>query len=300
MHALPQNNVVLSATLPTGMKTSSADCNSRECWLARMQLGYERTPLGTRLATRSHVGPLSVQKPLYPEGPDVCHSLILHPPGGIAGNDLLEVDLAVGKSAHALVTMPGATKWYRTLHEPAMQRLHARIADEAILEWLPPETIVFDRATARMETSIELDGGTYLGWEILCLGRTHSGERYDAGSIRQLTTISSGGRLLWSERSHLHGGSRLLAAASGLRGNAVSAIFIAAGRKADAGILAQCRAVPLELPARSGITALPEVLVARYLGPSSEQAKSYFIALWRILRPHFAGREAITPRIWAT
>ena len=117
--------------------------------------------------------------------------------------------------------MPGATKWYRTLHEPAMQRLHARIADEAILEWLPPETIVFDRATARMETSIELDGGTYLGWEILCLGRTHSGERYDAGSIRQLTTISSGGRLLWSERSHLHGGSRLLTATAGLRGHAV-------------------------------------------------------------------------------
>lgn len=252
------------------------------------------------LTQRRHTGPLVVQKPLYPEGPGVCHTLILHPPGGIVGNDTLAVDLKLNAEAQVLVTMPGATKWYRTLDAPATQRLHCTVAAGAALEWLPPETIVFDRAAARMHTAIELDGGTYLGWEIVCLGRTAAGESYDAGDIRQTTEISQRGALLWSERCHLHGGSRLLSAAAGLGGATVSGIFITAGKTVAAEVLAQCRGVVLEAPARSGLTAMPDIFVARYLGASSEQAKCYFIDLWRVLRPHLTGRAAVMPRIWAT
>ena len=93
-----------------------------------------------------------------------------------------------------LITMPGATKWYRTADAPATQKLNARVGMGATLEWLPPETIVFDRAAVRMQTSIDLRGGNYIGWEVLCLGRTASGETYDAGDIRQTTEISSGRR----------------------------------------------------------------------------------------------------------
>ncbi len=301
MLALVQNKTVLSIPHSAGIEVAPPQQTSqRASWLAHLELDYERTAHGTQLRRRSHVGPLTVQKALYPEGRDVCHSLILHPPGGIAGNDSLAVDLDLGDRAQALITMPGAAKWYRTVDAPAQHRLQAKIAHDATLEWLPPETIVFDRAAARMRTTIELDGGNYLGWEVLCLGRTLSGESYDAGNIRQSTEISLNGELLWSERCHLHGGSRLLEAAAGLGGATVSGIFIAAGKTATAGIVAECRNVPLERPARGGITAMPNVLVARYLGKSSEQAKCYFVGLWRILRPFFTGRVAVTPRIWAT
>ena len=273
---------------------------ARAGWQAHLQLEYAVARARTALTRRTHIGPLIVQKALYPEGPEVCHTLILHPPGGIAGNDTLAVDVKLNEGAQVLITMPGATKWYRTEDSPATQKLNVKIVAGATLEWLPPETIVFDRAAARMHTSIDLAGGNYLGWEVLCLGRTASGETFDAGDIRQTTEISVGGELLWSERCRLNGGSRLLTAPAGLGGAPVSAIFLVAGQTVAPDLVAKCRDIKLDGPARNGITAMPNIFVARYLGQSSEQAKCYFIELWRLLRPCFTGREAVTPRIWTT
>ena len=136
---------------------------ARAGWRAHLQLEYAVARARTALTRRTHSGPLIVQKALYPEGPDVCHTLILHPPGGIAGNDTLAVDLKLNDGAKVLITMPGATKWYRTADTPATQKLNARVGMGATLEWLPPETIVFDRAAVRMQTSIDLHGGSYIG-----------------------------------------------------------------------------------------------------------------------------------------
>lgn len=301
MSAGYQNKHVLSVKPPVALDiTRAKDPVARAGWLAQLHLEYARNERGTQLRRKVHTGPLAVQKSLFPEGPDVCHTLILHPPGGIAGNDTLAVDVKLNTGAHVLITMPGATKWYRTSAGPATQTMNVRIDTGAVLEWLPPETIVFDRAAARMRTSIELNGGHYLGWEVLCLGRTASGEKYDAGDIRQTTEISAGGELLWSERCRLDGGSRLLSSAAGLGGAPVSAIFLAAGKTTAPELVAKCREITLEGPARSGITAMQNIFVARYLGHSSEQAKCYFIDLWRLLRPFFTGRAAVTPRIWTT
>ncbi|HEV7822503.1 MAG TPA: urease accessory protein UreD, partial [Burkholderiales bacterium] len=175
-----QNNIVLSVPQTVASDiTQLKKPPARTGWLAHLQLEYARTERGTHLSRKAHVGPLTVQKSLFPEGPDVCHTLILHPPGGIAGNDTLAVDVRLAAGAHVVITMPGATKWYRTESAPSTQKLNVKVAAAATLEWLPPETIVFDRAAARMQSSIALDGGNYLGWEVLCLGRTASGETYD-------------------------------------------------------------------------------------------------------------------------
>ena len=274
---------------------------ARAGWQARLQLEYAVVRARTALTRRTHSGPLLIQKALYPEGADVCHTLILHPPGGIAGNDTLAVDVKLKTGAQVLITMPGATKWYRTQDAAATQRIDVSVDAGAALEWLPPETIVFDRAAVRMHTAINVAaGGAYLGWEILCLGRTASGETFAAGDIRQTTEISVAGELQWSERCRLDGGSTLLTSKAGLGGAPVSAIMLAAGKTVAPELVAQCRAVKFDGPARSGITAMPNIFVARYLGHSSEQAKCYFIDLWRLLRPQFTGRAAVTPRIWTT
>jgi urease accessory protein len=277
------------------------ELRAHDGWAACLQLEYALVSGRTALTRRAHSGPLTVQKALYPEGHEVCHTLILHPPGGIAGSDTLEIDLKLQAGAQVLITMPGATKWYRTSAAAATQRLKVAVDAGAVLEWLPPETILFDRASAHMHTSVELaPGGGYLGWEILCLGRTASGETFDAGDIRQTTEISVAGELVWSERCRLDGGSPLLASPAGLAGAPVSAIMLAAGRRVAPELVAQCREVRLDGTARCGITAMPDIFIARYVGPSSEQAKCYFIELWRLLRPYFTGRAAVTPRIWTT
>lgn len=271
-------------------------------WQARLQLDFERRDQATILARREHFGPLRVQKALYPEGEAICHAILLHPPSGIAGGDELEIGVRIGPEAHALLTMPGAGKWYRSAGPEASQRLNLEVAENGVLEWLPQETIVFNGARARMSTEIALhQGARFIGWEVLCLGRRAGGERFDSGEILLHTRMEMKGRPIWLERGRLNGGSPLLESPAGLVGYSVSATLLAVGPGLDAALLAACREiVPVETGARYGITVLPEVFVARYLGHASESARDWFSALWQILRPAVIGHEARTPRIWST
>jgi urease accessory protein len=270
-------------------------------WAARLELGYEHENGVTRLKTRRHVGPLVVQKPFYPEGGDVCHSLLLHPPGGIAGGDRLEVEVTVGAEARVLVTTPGATKWYRSTGPIAQQRATLVVGAGGRLEWLPQENIVFDRAQARMITWVDLaEGACYVGWDITRLGRTASGERFDAGELRSCTEVQQAGRRLWGDYARIEGGAALLRSPAGLAGRPVSGTFLVAGPATERGLLEACRAVSPQGDAHCGVSAVPGVLVARYLGSSAEAARSYFVALWRLVRPVLLGREVSMPRIWST
>lgn len=271
-------------------------------WHARLSLGFERRDASTLLARREHVGPLRVQKALYPEGSAVCHAILLHPPSGIAGGDQLVIEVDVANGAQALLTTPGAGKWYRSAGAWAEQRLDLRVAKGACLEWLPQENIVFDGARAAMSMSVELAGAArFLGWEILCLGRRASGEKFATGALTLSSRIHRDGRPVWLERGRIEGGSSLLDSPAGLAGCSVSGSLLASGAAVDADLLAACRAIlPREPGARTGLSRLPDLLVARYLGHSSEAARHWFTELWRLLRPSFAGRDAVVPRIWNT
>jgi urease accessory protein len=271
-------------------------------WHARLGLGFERRAAGTILSRREHFGPLRVQKALYPEGEAVCHAIVLHPPSGIAGGDQLDIAVDVAAAAHALLTTPGAGKWYRSAGPQAAQRLALTVADGGVLEWLPQESIIFDGARAAMTSRVELTGSArFLGWEVLCLGRRASGERFATGSLSLHTRIARDARPIWLERGRLDGGSALFDAAAGLAGFSVAGSLLASGANPDAELMAACRAIePQEPGARVGISALPDLLVARYLGHSSETARHWFTGLWRLLRPVYAGRPAVVPRIWNT
>ena len=271
-------------------------------WQASLALRFERRADATLLAECRHRGPLRVQKALYPEGKQVCHAIVLHPPAGIAGGDELEISVEVGAAAHALLTTPGAGKWYRSAAPWARQTLSFEVAAGAVLEWLPQETIVFDGALANMQSRVRLAAGAgYLGWEVLCLGRRAAHETFSHGELRLGTRIEQDGKLLWLEQGWLTGGSPLLNSPVGLAGFSVSATLLAAGRPVAPSLLAACRAIaPLESGAQYGLSVLPQLLVARYLGHSSEAARAWFAQLWRVLRPALLGREAQPPRIWST
>ena len=171
-------------------------------WEARLNLRYSREGARTVLCEKSHVGPLVVQKAFYPEGPSVCHSVILHPPGGVAAGDSLSIASTAGQDAHALLTTPGATKWYRSTGPIAEQSVTLSVATGGSLEWLPQENIMFDRAQVRMRHLVHLaEGARYIGWDITRLGRTASGERFAAGDFRSRTEVVQAGRRLWGHQA---------------------------------------------------------------------------------------------------
>ena len=287
---------------PLSLPPSPAGGDGEPGWHARLDLGFERRTGATVLSRREHFGPLRVQKALYPEGEAVCHAIVLHPPSGIAGGDHLEIGVRVAAGAQALLTTPGAGKWYRSAGPEASQALDFRVAAGGCLEWLPQETIVFDGARARMDTRVALAGGArFIGWEVLCLGRRAAGERLAHGALNLATRVERDGRPVWLERGRVEGGGDLLDSPAGLAGFSVAGTLLASGAEVGPERLAACRAVPPAEPgARAALTALPDLLVARYLGHSSEAARQWFTQLWHLLRPVYAGREAAPPRIWNT
>lgn len=280
-----------------------ADVAPGDGWRAELELGFEATEGRSVLRTRRHVGPLRVQKALYPEGDTVCHAIVVHPPGGIVGGDRLEIHATLRTGAHALITTPGATKWYRSAGSQAAQHIGIRVEAGAALEWVPLETIVFDGARAAQYIDIDLQpGARYIGWEVTCLGRTASGERFTQGRFAQCVALRTDGKPIFLERARIDGGSPILQSAVGLAGRSVSATMLVAGGRIERDLLAALRDVTPSDGDLAGVTqvaAAPAVLVARYLGASAQAARAYFSALWRLARPVVLGRDAIAPRIWS-
>ncbi|MDN0074361.1 urease accessory protein UreD [Crenobacter sp. SG2303] len=269
-------------------------------WSARLELAYARHGERTIPVHRRHFGPLRVQKHFHPEpSGGVCHQIIVHPPGGIAGGDALAFAIALEPGAHALLTSPGAAKWYRAHGRAASQTLNARLAEGAVLEWLPQETILFDGSDTSLHNHFELAGDARLVYsDVVCLGRPAAGERFATGQWRQDSRIVRDGRLIWAEPLRLAGSDPLLTSRIGLAGHSVVGTLLFAGPKLPAELTALCR--ELVADGLLAISQLPELWVARFLGDSAEAAHSAFRQLWRLIRPEAVGLDAVAPRIWNT
>jgi urease accessory protein len=266
-------------------------------WEARLELGYERRADRTVPTRRAHRGPLVVQRPFYPEG-NVCHTYVIHPPGGVVGGDSLELDVEVGEAAHALVTTPASAKFYRSAGPLATQTQALRVRAGGILEWLPQDTILFDGCRVETLTRVDLDAGAgFIGWELVCLGRPASGDHYGNGVCRQRLELWRAGVPLLLECSHFDGGSAALDAPWGLAGRRVTGTLLAVG--ADA---AARDAVREALPsnALAGATLVDDVLVCRALGAQAQELLRTFTTAWEVLRPLLLDRPACEPRVWNT
>lgn len=290
------------------MAAVESEANPRRKWRGALALKLAATPRGTAIAERRHEGPFCIQRPFYP-GDGVCHVYLLHPPGGLAAGDELDLTADVGPGASALLTTPAATKFYRSDGAPSVQRQRLRVAAGAALEWLPQESILFGGSRAMVETDVELArGARFIGWEQLSLGRPLSGDRYATGTLEQHMRISCDGEPLLYESLRFSAGDRLLAADCGLRSLGVCGALYA--YPANDPLLVRVRtrlgaATPSpERPAatqlRCGATLLGELLVVRCLAREPEALRNLFEALWCELRPDVIGRTPSAPRVWRT
>jgi urease accessory protein len=266
-------------------------------WLASLDLEIACNGSASVVVHNRHHGPLRVQKPLYPEGPQTVHAIVVHPPGGIRAGDRLQIDTRVGPAAHAFLTSPGAAKWYRGDDGEAAQSVQLSAGDGAALEWMPQETIYFNGARAAQRHIVQLGAGArYIGCDVMCFGRQASGERFERGQLRLHSEIWCGSQLLWYEQARLRAGSEALEGPFGLGGATVCATLTAVGPALPALLLARIRALDPAL----GASQLKSVFMARLLCSDSEGARRVMTRAWQLLRPHLIGRPALDPRIWAT
>ncbi|WP_372527985.1 urease accessory protein UreD [Piscinibacter sp.] len=274
-------------------------------WHGRLDLRYRRD--GDRSVVHDrHSGPLRVLASLYPEAPGVCHNVLVHPPGGIVGGDVLAIDAELAAHSHALITTPGATRFYRSAGETALQTLDARLADGARLEWLPLETICHRGALAENRMRFELaPGAEAIGWDVLALGLPASGEAFDGGRFTQHIELPG----IWLERGTIDGSdSLLLDSPLGWAGQRVMAtMWFAAGSalaepRRDALLDAArevCAGHPLQRSAGS-TSPHAELVLLRVLAPRVEPAMALLVAVWRRWREAAWGLCGCAPRVWQT
>jgi urease accessory protein len=271
---------------------------------ARLAMKFGEDLGATRLIDRGHFGPLLIQKPLYPEGREVCQVVIVHPPGGVVGGDQLEIAVQVGNAAKAQITTPGAAKWYKANGHISRQNVRLEVGVQGSLEWVPQEAIFFNNAHVVLDHQVTLaKEASYIGSEILCFGRTASGESFSDGQIRSRYSIRYENKLIWHEQFRLLGGSAAMKSSLGLGGNTVCATLIAVGKVVPPTLISRIReetGVIINGVGTLGVTQMKSIVVARYLGNSSETARRVMLNAWGLLRPTMLNRPAMVPRMWNT
>ncbi len=268
-------------------------------WKAHLNLGFEKRSGKSVLTRRTQSGPLTVQRPFYPEG-DVCHLYLLHPPGGVVGGDELHINVEAKQQANILITTPGATKFYRNTGKLAKQIQTLTVLAESSLEWFPQENIFFNQTHSQLVTRIKLEEtARFMGWEINCYGRPASKELFNKGKVDTKLEITRDGKPLLLDRLKIIDSVALQSPAS-LNGYPCFGTFIATNVTQQLLEKSREAITDIEGDQHVGISLIDDILVARCLGQYAEQISTTLKLIWTALRPEVLERDACHPRIWAT
>lgn len=249
----------------------------------------------------NHFGPLRVQRPFYPEGA-VNHTYLLHPPGGLVGDDQLCIDASIHGDAHALITTPGATKAYRNICHASLIQQHLQVA--GTLEWLPQEIILFDGSKLNSHTTVDLASDARLVmWEVQCFGRPAGDLPYLSGEANFKLSIQRQGKPLFDDTLRVAGGQEVMYAPWGLDRHSALGVMLA--YPGDDSLCASIREMLNDTPAaaesaKASVTLLNGLLVIRVLHHQAQHIRRIFVDAWRHIRPHVLERSASVPRIWNT
>lgn len=267
-------------------------------WLAELNLEFSEGSSKTFLSKRSQVGPLTLQRPFYPED-GVCHVYILHPPGGIVGGDELSININSNSGTNALITAPGAAKVYRTIRgKYSIVKQDVVVENGSTLEWLPMETIIFPGANSKFSTRFSLYGNAKLAaWEIQCLGRPAINERFDSGKLKFSFELWKDGVPIIIDKlkvDHIE-----IDNIASLRGFPVFGTFLISAN--DHNILERVRDLISENDSYiAGATQVDEFIIIRCLASKTHLIQELFRTIWIELRHLIIGKESVPPRIWLT
>jgi urease accessory protein len=168
-------------------------------WEAFLKLELRCGQEKTHLVPIKRYGPLTVQRPFYPEQA-CCHVYLLHPPGGIVGGDRLDLQVVSEENSNGLMTTPGAAKYYLSAGDTAYVTQQFEVASGAHLEFLPQENIYFPGAQVSSKTSIDVASGSrFMLWEKHCFGRPANNELFSSGQLNSKIEVRHEGRLLFTE-----------------------------------------------------------------------------------------------------
>lgn len=250
----------------------------------------------TRVADLAEGGAMRLR---VPRGGPGLEAVIVNTAGGVCCGDCFTIEASAGPRAHLTVATPAAEKVYRSDGPLAEIGVTLAAAEGARLEWLPQETILFDRARLKRRYEVDLaPDATLLSFEALMLGRLAHGDAMGEGHLEDHWRIRRAGGLIFADAFRLSGPIGALlerpAVAAGARALA-TLLYVAPDAEAR---LEEARAlmenVPMSVPCEAGASAWNGILAVRWLAPDigtlRRAATSFLMAF----------RKAPLPRVWAT
>jgi len=258
-------------------------------WHGSLNLIYGKRNNSTQILASQNQAPLKIQRPFYPEGSEVCHSVILHTAGGVVGGDRLSINIELQPITHALITTAAASKIYRSNGKVAQQNINIKVDSHACMEWLPQPTILFNGAEYRQNLKVELaPEAIWMSWEIIRFGRSARGEKFLSGNWQSYTEVWQESYPLWIDRQLLKGESEMVDSLLGLAGNCVVGSFVFVGQSVTAEVVTNIRALweglDSNISGETGVTRIPKGMLCRYRGKSTIDVKNWFHSVWHYLR----------------
>jgi urease accessory protein len=243
---------------------------------------YERNPL----------------RVLFPGG-DMPTAAIVTTSGGLVAGDQFDIRIRVETGAAAHVTASAAEKIYRSTGATTVVDQRLDVQDRARLEFLPPETILFDGTQLRRRTTVELgEEARFLGGGIIVFGRRARGETFTRGLLRDVWEVRRGWRLIWGDALHVDGDvAAVMNDPACFDGAAACATLILAAPGA-AGLVEGAREAQGRSEVRSGVTLVNGLLVARWLGPDAMALRRAYADLACHLRAAAMNLPPRLPALW--
>jgi len=258
-----------------------------------LRLQFKRRADATVLGRLYQSGCLKAR--LFKPEPHHCaEAVLLNTSGGIVGGDRLSIDIQWGPATHAAVTTPACEKLYRAAAHTATVRTTLDVEEGASAEWLPQETIVFNRAMVQRDLQVRLAiGATFTGLESIVLGRAEMGETVQKVWLRDGWRIWRGDRLIYADVLDLRGDvGDLLARAPTLQGRLAFANLLHVGPRAESE-LHNVRAALADTACISGASAWNGLLSVRFVAPNSATLRQSVSRVLNVIRGNLA-----LPRVW--
>jgi urease accessory protein len=234
---------------------------------------------------------------------DAALAVLVTTSGGLVAGDRIDVAIAAGEGATAHVTGSAAEKIYRSTGATTLVGQRLKAASGAWLEFLPPETILFDQARLRRNTRIELaTGAGFIGGGIIVFGRMAMGERFRAGLLHEGWEVHREDRLVWGDALHIAGDvAAIMVDPACFAGAEACATLILAPQDGEPRRFVEAARAQQQSSAaeglRAGVTAVNGLLVARWLGPAVAVRRAY-AELACHLREAAMGLPPRLPRLW--
>ena len=136
-----------------------------------------------------------------------AHGIFINTSGGLTSGDRLETNLVLANNVDFTFSTQGCERIYRSAsHSSAEVQNRTCVQDEAVLNWLPQETIFYDGACLNRQAVFDIaSSSSALIVESLLFGRLAMGERYLFGHLNDQITLRMDNETIFKDVTNLDG-----------------------------------------------------------------------------------------------